>query len=86
MKVINSWEEAMEYVNRLGVANRSMPIGWRQKQLMVNVDRLEATAGAYPYCVRYLRNPGYGTFIVSGTPRMRGGEASVGAAGPHDDK
>ena len=86
MKHIENWEQAFEYVNRLGIANHSMPIGWRQQQLMVNVQRLEDCAGSYPYDVRYIRNPGYGTFIVSGTPRMRGGEASIGAAGPHDDK
>ena len=54
MKVLYNWEETLEYVNRLGLVNRSMPIGWKQQVLMDNVVRIE-TISAYPLIVQYNR-------------------------------
>lgn len=56
MKKLNNWEETLNYVNRLGVANRTMPIGWRQQVLMDNVNLIESlSVNKYPIHVRYSR-------------------------------
>jgi hypothetical protein len=59
-KRLHNWEETLEYVNRLGLANPSMPIGWKQKVLMDNVNVIEALhdpkqPAVYPIDVRYSR-------------------------------
>ena len=55
MKRINNFQECLEYVNRLGLVNRSKPMGWRQANLVEIVARLEA-AGPYPLLVKFHRS------------------------------
>lgn len=56
---LNNWEETLHYVNRLGLVNRTMPIGWKQQVLMDNVNRIEALHNPaqpmYPLEVKYSR-------------------------------
>lgn len=56
MKTLNNWQETLEYVNRIGVANPTMPIGWRQQVLMDNVNLIEGLSiNKYPIAVKYSR-------------------------------
>ena len=64
MKTLNNWEETLHYVNRLGLAHRTMPIGWKQQVLMDNVNIIEALSiEKYPIKVRYSRKDD--TFTVN---------------------
>jgi hypothetical protein len=60
MAKLNNWEETLAYVNRLGVANPTMPIGWRQQVLMANVNLIEGLHDPeqqiYPLDVKYSRS------------------------------
>ena len=56
MKQVNSFQECLEYVNRLGIVNPSKPIGWRQQDLCAIVEKLEWLMGKrYPFKVRFCR-------------------------------
>jgi hypothetical protein len=56
MKILNTWEETLQYVNRLGLVNNKMPIGWKQQVLMANVNLIESLSiDKYPITVRYSR-------------------------------
>lgn len=67
MPTINNFNEAMEYVNRLGIIYNTKPIGWRQKELCAIVEILEELATqrdklnlsvvlkTYPFTIKYHR-------------------------------
>lgn len=54
MKQLNNWEETLEYVNRRGIVNPTMPIGWKQQVLMDNVTAIEKES-SYPLNIIYKR-------------------------------
>ena len=43
-KQVNSFNECLEYVNRLGIINPTKPIGWRQNDLVAIVHSLETAS------------------------------------------
>jgi len=56
MKTLNDWQETLHYVNRLGLAHPTMPIGWKQQVLMDNVNIIEGlSVEKYPIRVHYSR-------------------------------
>ena len=60
MPTINNFNEALVYVNRLGIIYNTKPIGWRQKELCMIVELLEGLATfqdkTYPFTVKYHRS------------------------------
>ena len=61
MKQINDFQDALNYVNRLGFAG-SGNIAYRQQSLCTVVDALVKTAGGYPFkasLTRYKSPAGY---------------------------
>jgi hypothetical protein len=66
MKRINTFIEALDYVNRLGFAG-SGNIANRQHNLCDVTDSLHTAAGEYPYRVQFHRSPYAPKFPFLGT-------------------
>ena len=55
MKQIKDFDECLEYVNRLGIVNKTKPIGWRQQELCAIVSHLQWLIGGYPFSITFHR-------------------------------
>ena len=60
MKKVSDYDELLHYVNRLGIVNKTKPIGWRQGDLCAIANALERIAQfhsnkPYPFLVKYHR-------------------------------
>ena len=73
VKTVRDFEDCLEYVNRLGIVNKTKPIGWRQSDLCAIVTGLERIAGfhcnaIYPFTVTYKRGDSFQSlvFVING--------------------
>jgi hypothetical protein len=69
MKTLHDFNEALNYVDRLGVLHIQKSPGWIpewQRRACNLIDGMEALCNGFPFNVRYHRKDDYFDFVVGG--------------------